>query len=118
VDLREELAVVAEEARSGVDPIMLRPGAKRRPPAGRRLPPPGVALHHARRGRIRRLVDPDLQPPWSRQLGGTAITLLRDGLLVALLVNGWFLYRNRAKIATVVTQVEEAAHELGLLSEC
>ena len=36
VDLREELAVLAEEARTGVDPVHLARGAKRRQRCGRR----------------------------------------------------------------------------------
>ena len=43
--------------------------------------------------------------------------LLRDLFLVALLVNGWFLYRKSAVLSVAVSAVEEAAHELGLLSE-
>jgi hypothetical protein len=43
--------------------------------------------------------------------------LVRDGLLVTLVVNGWFLYRNRLLMGAVTAAVEEASHELGLLSE-
>ncbi len=41
----------------------------------------------------------------------------RDLFLVALVVNGWFLYRQSAVLGAAVSAVEEAAHELGLLSE-
>jgi DNA mismatch repair ATPase MutS len=44
-------------------------------------------------------------------------SLCRDLFLVALLVNGWFLYRQSAILGAAVSAVEEAAHELGLLSE-
>jgi DNA mismatch repair ATPase MutS len=44
-------------------------------------------------------------------------SLFRDLFLVALLVNGWFLYRQSAILGSAVSAVEEAAHELGLLSE-
>jgi DNA mismatch repair ATPase MutS len=44
-------------------------------------------------------------------------SLLRDLFLVALLVNGWFLYRQSGILGVAVSAVEEAAHELGLLSE-
>lgn len=118
VDLREELAVVAEEARSGVDPIMLAAWGEAPPTlraGGFRLQVwlftalgvAGFAAGWTLLFNFAGVVNP----------GVTAITLMRDGLLVTLLVNGWFLYRNRAKLDTVVTQVEEAAHELGLLSE-
>jgi len=43
--------------------------------------------------------------------------LLRDGLLVVLAGNGYYLYRRHGLFSAVVSAVEEAAHELGLLSE-
>jgi hypothetical protein len=43
--------------------------------------------------------------------------LVRDLFLVALVVNGWFLYRQSGVMGAAVSAVEEAAHELGLMSE-
>jgi DNA mismatch repair ATPase MutS len=43
--------------------------------------------------------------------------LMRDLFLVALVVNGWFLYRQSGVLSVTCSAVEEAAHELGLLSE-
>jgi hypothetical protein len=118
VDLREELAVVAEEARSGVDPVHLAhwgeaPAALRQ--AGFRwrvrlhtlLGMAGFAalwIHLLHSANLIRLTD---------GVDG----LLRDLFLVALLVNGWFLYRQSGALGAAVSAVEEAAHELGLLSE-
>jgi hypothetical protein len=41
----------------------------------------------------------------------------RDVALVVLLINGLFLHRHRGSTAAAIAAVEEAAHELGLLSE-
>src|SRR5664279_1429981 len=118
VDLREELAIVAEEARSGVDPVHLAhwgeaPAALRQ--AGYRL---RVRLHTV-------LGLAGFAALWIHLLRSANLIKLTDGvdglmrdlLLVALLVNGWFLYRQSGMLGTAVSAVEEAAHELGLLSE-
>jgi hypothetical protein len=118
VDLREELAVVAEEARSGVDPVHLAqwgeaPAALRH--AGFRL---RVRLHTI-------LGFAGFAALWIHLLRSANLIKLTDGVdglvrdlfLVALLVNGWFLYRQSGALGAAVSAVEEAAHELGLLSE-
>jgi hypothetical protein len=118
VDLREELAVVAEEARSGVDPVHLAhwgeaPAALRQ--AGFRW---RVRLHTL-------LGMAGFAALWIHLLHSANLImltdvvdgLLRDLFLVALLVNGWFLYRQSGALGAAVSAVEEAAHELGLLSE-
>jgi hypothetical protein len=46
-----------------------------------------------------------------------AAALLRDGVLVVLAANGYYLYSRRKPLSAVVSAVERAAHELGLLSE-
>jgi hypothetical protein len=118
VDLREELAVVAEEARSVVDPVHLAqwgeaPAALRQ--AGFRLRVRlhtvlGVAgfaalwIHLCRSANLIRLTD---------GVDG----LVRDLFLVTLLANGWFLYRYSGVLGAAASAVEAAAHELGLLSE-
>ena len=51
--------------------------------------------------------------PWSDALDD----LLRDLFLVTLVVNGWFLFRHSGDMGRAVSAVEEAAHELGMLSE-
>jgi hypothetical protein len=118
VDLREELAIVAEEARSGVDPVHLAqwgeaPAALRQ--SGYRLRVRlqtvlGLAgfaalwIHLLRSANLLKLTD---------GVDG----LVRDLFLVALVVNGWFLYRESGALGATVSAVEEAAHELGMLSE-
>ena len=118
VDLREELAVVAEEARSGVDPVHLAQW--------------GEAPASLRQGSFRMRVRlhtvlgvAGFAALWIHlvhsanllALSDAVDGLVRDLFLVALVVNGWFLYRNSGVLGVAVSAVEEAAHELGLLSE-
>ena len=51
------------------------------------------------------------------RMSEAAASLVRDGLLISLVVNGIFLYRKRHPFGAVVAAVEQASHELGLLSE-
>jgi Flp pilus assembly protein TadB len=122
VALREDLAVVAEEARSGVDPVSLAAW-------GESAGPGGVALDT----RANRILVPVLAifgvaggvALFCYMLAGAgllpitpqAIALLRDFLLVVLAVNGTFLYRQRHEFSAVVGSVEAAADQLGLLTE-
>jgi hypothetical protein len=117
VDLREDLAVVAEEARTGMDPVSLAQWGEKAGPA--------------RSARLRWMV-------WGFTVLGViglaalAIGLLhsaellelsprmdlaaRDVFLLVLVANGVFLYRQRQAMEQIVAAVEEAGHELGLLS--
>jgi hypothetical protein len=118
VDLREDLAVMAEESRTGVDPVSLAawgeaPGLLERGrlhTAVRALTALGVVGAAA-------LIAYVLSLLGAVRLSEPASILLRDVFLVALAVNGTFLYRVEKRIRVVVTAVEEAAHELKLLSE-
>ena len=118
VDLREELAVVAEEARSGVDPVNLAHWGEA----------PATLRHAGFRLRVRLhtiLGMAGFLALWIHLLHSANLIRLSDGVdglvrdlfLVALLVNGWFLYRQSGALGAAVSAVEEAAHELGLLSE-
>jgi hypothetical protein len=116
LDLREDLAVLAEEARSGVDPAslaawgespaLLDSGVRAFLWIGTIL---GVA---ALAGLIAAGLDSlglaRIPPPWG--------LVARYVFLAGLLFNGTFLYRRRSAIDAVVAAVDEAAHELGLLS--
>jgi hypothetical protein len=118
VDLREELAVLAEEARRGVDPAKLAewgeaPAELQR--AGFRLRVwiftiVGIAgfvalwTHLLWLASLVRLTD-------------AADALVRDAFLVAVIGTGWFLYRHHERMSRIVSQLDEAAHELGMLSE-
>jgi len=118
VDLREELAILTEEARTGVDPVAL--AAWGEAPA---LLGPGFA--QAGTWALTALGLLGLAAFFAFDAGHLGIlrlsegssALLRDFFLVSLLVNGTFLYRFRKKTGAVVEAVDEAAHELGLLSE-
>jgi hypothetical protein len=118
LDLRERLAAVAEEARTGVDPVALALWGE----APAQLA--GGGLHAA---------------VWAFRIFGVASLALgcvalagelgafalpqsmtiagRDFFLLALLVNGIFFYRIRARMEAVVAAVDEAAHELRLVSQ-
>jgi hypothetical protein len=118
VDLREELAILTEEARTGVDPVALAAWGEAPPLLGPGLAQAGTwaltalgllglaAFFTFEAGRLGFL-----------RISEPASVLLRDFFLVSLLVNGTFLYRFRKKVGPVVAAVEEAAHELKLLSE-
>ena len=97
VDLREELAVVAEEARSGVDPVHLAQWGETK----------AVLRHPAFRLRVRLhtvLGLAGFAALWIHLVRAANLiplsdgvdALLRDLFLVALVVNGWFLYRQSA----------------------
>ena len=118
VDLREDLAVVAEESRTAVDPVSLAAWGE----------PPGLLergrLHAAVRAlTVLGMVGASALIAYVLSLMGavgiseTASILLRDIFLAALAVNATFLYRTHQRIEAVVTAAEEAAHELKLLSE-
>jgi hypothetical protein len=118
VDLREDLAVVAEESRTGVDPVALAawgeaPGSLER---GRLhaavwvLTALGIAGASALGVYVLSLLG-------AVRLSEPVSILLRDVFLLVLAVNATFLYRVHQRIGAVVTAVEEAAHELKLLSE-
>ncbi len=118
VDLREQLAIVAEEARTGVDPISLAAWGEAPP-----LLNPGAA--HAGVWALTALGVVGLAALLIFSAAATGFIrlpdnqryLTRDLFLVALAVNGAFLYRFRKRIGAVVDAVDEAAHELKLLSE-
>ena len=118
VDLREELAVLAEEARTGVEPIALAAWGEA-PPI---LQDRGLlvqvwiftVLGYAGFAALCAML---LYGAGLWRTTEAAASLVRDVLLVALVANGWFLYRKRLLFGAVTAAVEEASHELGLLSE-
>jgi hypothetical protein len=118
LDLREQLAVVAEEARTGVDPVGLAAWGE------------GPALLETSGMRAATFVFSVLGligacaffAFFAHQLGlvqtsESITTLERDFFLVALLVNAVFLYQVRTRVQAITAAVDEAAHELKLLSE-
>ncbi|HKW96452.1 MAG TPA: hypothetical protein VJN43_01915 [Bryobacteraceae bacterium] len=118
LDLREDLAIVAEEARTGVDPVSLASWGEAPPLLASR------ALHRAVLGLTAlgiagacafalylgyRLEAIDFSPP--------AVLFLRDLFLAALLINCTFLFRLEQPVKAVAAAVDQSAHELKLLSE-
>jgi hypothetical protein len=122
LDLREDLAIVAEEARTGVDPVALAAWGEAPGPEGAKRPlrrlriqiltqallgvAAGVALV-ARLGYSANMVH----------MTENAASLLTDFVLLVAAINGWFLYRHHKACGAVVTAVEQAADELKLLTE-
>lgn len=122
LDLREDLAIVAEEARTGVDPIALAAWGESPGPDGAPLP----------LGRLRwqigilALLGVGAAAAVVARLGFSAnlvhitvntATLLGDYILLALAINGWFRFAHRREFRAVTGAVGEAADELKLLSE-
>jgi hypothetical protein len=115
--LRERLAVLAEDARSGVDADSLAAWGE----APARLGGRGLRLAlwsstvlgicGAAAG-----FTLLLHLTGTVALGYGARLWLRDLLLGTLAVNGWFYYRQHKTAAEVVAAVDHAAHELGLVS--
>ena len=118
LDLREDLAVAGEEARTGVDPISLAAWGEA-PAAMQNRGLRGIMLLLTVLGAIGAvalftwlfgIVGILRLPVWLDALA-------RDWALAVVLINGLFLHRHRAQTAAVVQSVELAAHELALLSE-
>jgi len=117
LDLRERLAVVAEEARTGVDPVALAHWGE----APAQLAGAGL---HAAVWAFRIFGMASLAAGFTALAGEFGAFALpenmaiagRDLFLLALLVNGIFFYRIRAQMEAVVAAVDEAAHELRLVS--
>jgi hypothetical protein len=118
LDLREDLAVAGEEARTGVDPVALAAWGEA----------PAAMQNRALRIAMRLLtplgvVGAACLSMWLFGVAGllrlppAVGALARDLGLAVLLINGLFLHRHRQATGAVVRAVEEAAHELGLLSE-
>jgi MutS domain V len=118
VDLREQLAVLAEEARTGVNPAALGAWGEMPPRLRDGWFRPRVWAHTI-------LGVAGFCALWIHlanssgaiELSGSLDSLLRDLFLVALLANGWFLFRWRVPLGEVTSAVEEAANELSILSE-
>jgi hypothetical protein len=111
VDLREDLAVLAEEARTGVDPVSLAAWGERPPLLERGVRGP-LALFTV-------LGIVGLTAILASIFAGlpeNVSTPLRDFFLLAFLGNILYLHRIGRRVAPVVAGVEAAAHELRLIS--
>ncbi|HXA52096.1 MAG TPA: hypothetical protein VNV86_17385 [Candidatus Acidoferrum sp.] len=118
VDLREELAVLGEEARTGVHPAGL--AAWGETPARLRSGSFRAQVHAFTALGIAGFVA-----LWAHllnianaiQLNDGAASLARDLFLITLVINGWNIYRWSGSMGEVIGSVEAAASELRLLSE-
>ncbi|HWC99716.1 MAG TPA: hypothetical protein VG456_23310 [Candidatus Sulfopaludibacter sp.] len=122
LQLREDLAVVAEEARTGVDPVSLAAWGESPGPGGSPLNTRANRVVVGLLGILGTIAGAALLAYFCYNAGilklsESAASLLRDFLLVALAINGTYLYRNRFLFASVVGSVEAAADQLGLLTE-
>ena len=118
LDLREDLAILGENARTGVDPTALAAWGE----GPVLLGPPHLrillwVLTVVGLLGFAAALTLGLRSVGLVQLSERSSILLRDGFLLALVINGVFLYRKRHAIDAVVAAVEEAAHGVGLLSE-
>ncbi len=118
LDLREELAVVAEEARTGVNPVSLAawgeaPGLIE----GRGLRVAAGALSVVGALGFCAFLGYGADLLGLFRMSESTSVPLRDYFLVALLINAFFLNRVRERVQAVVAAVDESAHQLKLLSE-
>ena len=118
VDWREELAVVADEARSGVHATALAAWGEAAPLlASRRLRILTTALALLGVPGLVAFLAYSLYMLGIVHLSERMAVLSRDFFLLVLFINGTFLFKQRRRVDLVVAAAEEAAHELKLLSE-
>jgi len=118
VDWREELAVVADEARSGVHATALAAWGEAAPLlASRRLLVLTTALALLGVPGLVAFLAYSLYMLGIVHLSERMAVLSRDFFVLVLFINGTFLFKQRRRVDLVVAAAEEAAHELKLLSE-
>lgn len=111
VDLREDLAVLAEEARTGVDPVSLAAWGEQGP-----LLKPGARVSIWLFTVIGIVGLLALIASLFAGLPENSAALLRDFFLITFFVNVVAVYRINQRISPAVSAVEEAGHELRLVS--
>lgn len=118
VDWREELAVVADEARSGVHATALAAWGEAAPLlASRRLRILTTALALLGVPGLVAFLAYSLYVVGIVHFAERMAVLSRDFFLLVLFINGTFLFKQRRRVDLAVAAAEEAAHELKLLSE-
>jgi hypothetical protein len=116
IDLREDLAVVADEAHTGVDAIALAAWGEAPPllpPNTRRWIPVFTAIGVAA---LAAMIATGLDWASVVPLGRNIDIAARYVFLGGLLANGFFLHRISKPIDAVIADVDQAAHQLGLIS--
>ena len=118
LDLREQLAVLAEDARTGVDPVSLARWGEAEPQlAGRGLRSSVWAFRILGIAGLAAGFVGMIAAAGFVKMAPSAVVFGRDLFLLALAVNGIFYYRNRAAMERVVAAVDEAAHEFRLVAD-
>jgi hypothetical protein len=118
LDLREQLAVVAEEARTGVNPVSLAEWGEAEPLVrGGALRAAVLALTALGLVGACAFLGYAADRLGLAKMPESTGVLLRDVFLLSLLVNAFFLHRVRKQVDAVVAAVDESAHQLRLLSE-
>jgi hypothetical protein len=118
LDLREDLAVLGEEARTGVDSVSLAAWGEAPPALGTfRMRATIWGLTVLGLIGLAAVGVLSVNSAELTRFSESVVVLSRDLFLLVLLVNGTFLYRKRALFDEMVAAVDEAGHELGLLSE-
>jgi hypothetical protein len=118
LDLREQLAVLAEDARTGVDPVSLARWGEAEPQlAGHGLRVSVWAFRVLGIAGLAAGFVGMIAAAGFVKMAPSAVVFGRDLFLLALAVNGIFYYRNRATMEKVVVAVDEAAHELRLVAD-
>jgi MutS domain V len=118
LNLREQMAVLAEDARTDVDPVSLAQWGEAPPKlAGRGLRISAWAFRILGIAGLAAGFIAMIAAAGFVKMSPGAVVFSRDLFLLALAVNGFFYYRNRAPMEAVVAAVDEAAHELRLVAE-
>ena len=117
LDLREDLAIVAEEARTGVDPVSLAAWGEAPLMEDRWLRAGTFALTALGVPAGCALVVYVMRQFGLVEMAEATMTQLRAFFLIVMLVNFLSLHRVRLRVQAVVAAVDESAHELKLLSE-
>jgi len=117
LDLREDLAIVAEEARTGVDPVSLAAWGEAPLMEDRWLRAGTFALTALGVPAGCALVVYVMRQFGLVEMAEPTVTQLRAFFLIVMLVNFLSLHRVRLRVQAVVAAVDESAHELKLLSE-
>jgi CBS domain-containing protein len=117
VDLREDLAVVGEDARTGVDPAALAVWGE-----APTLLPRGAHLRlrlFTALGVITLAAILASGLDWSGilEIPPAAAITARYVLILGILANGFYMHRIGKAVDAIVAAVDKAAHQLGLLSE-
>jgi len=122
LQLREDLAIVGEEARAGVDPVALAAWGESKGPGGVPLNTRTNRILVSALSAFGVLGAASLIAFFCANFGilpvsASVHSLLLDFALLVLAVNGTFYYRKRHQFVSVVADVEAAADQLGLLTE-